>query len=195
MHPSFFFNNLYAKLVAFVKAIKKRLPGVECPCEREEMSNRTVCQIRTLLFELLRVCNNLIIVTYWEIINIVEKWRRISFSAVILELCMNLLTHLQKMPFGVLQQRANRVFNVVSKNLECHETDEFEHEKLEMEQEFTALMYGIKNCAWMLPGIWYFLKTTKNIEKFMKNVKGFDSTQTPPCWKLIKQKMLPTFFL
>ncbi|CAH0563074.1 unnamed protein product [Brassicogethes aeneus] len=37
--------------------------------------------------------------------------------------------------------------------------------------------------------------TTKNNEKFIKKVKGFDSTHIPPCWKSLKQKLLRTIFV
>lgn len=35
----------------------------------------------------------------------------------------------------------------------------------------------------------------QNNEKFMKRIKGFDSTHIPPCWKSLKQKLLRTIFV
>ncbi|CAG4953971.1 unnamed protein product [Parnassius apollo] len=35
----------------------------------------------------------------------------------------------------------------------------------------------------------------QNNEKFMKRMKGFDSTHIPPCWKSLKQKLLRTIFV
>lgn len=35
----------------------------------------------------------------------------------------------------------------------------------------------------------------QNNEKFMKIMKGFDSTHIPPCWKSLKQKLVRTIFV
>lgn len=77
--------------------------------------------------------------------------------------------------------------------------DIFEETKIDAVQEFTCLMYGLPKCQsinaarFLLFNKMYASKQ-KN-EKFMKRIKGFDSTHIPPCWKSLKQKLLRTIFV
>jgi hypothetical protein len=100
-----------------------------------------------------------------------------------------------------------RPFNIFSKNLKIQQAfrsltnpnDIFDEKKIEVVHEFTCLMYGIKNCQSVnVARFLMFSKmyaTTRNNEKFMKNIKDFDSTHIPPCWKSFKQKLLRTIFV
>lgn len=77
--------------------------------------------------------------------------------------------------------------------------DIFEDDKMKTVQEFTCLMYGIPGCQsvnearFILFNKMYGSKTRH--EKFMKSLKGFDSTHILPCWKSLKQKILRTCYV
>lgn len=100
-----------------------------------------------------------------------------------------------------------RPFNIFSKNLKIQQAftsltnpnDIFDEKKIEVVHEFTCLMYGIKNCQCVNVATFLLFNkmyaTTRNNERFMKNIKGFDSTHIPPCWKSFKQKLLRTIFV
>ena len=69
---------------------------------------------------------------------------------------------------------------------------------MEILQEYTCKIYGIScnnvNDARLLMFQNRFTSTSV-AEYFMKNVKRFDSTQLPPCWKSLKQKVLRTIYV
>lgn len=98
-------------------------------------------------------------------------------------------------------------FNILKKNETFQEmfacltdvTDVYDEDKVDAVQEFTGLIYGIKNCKSVNNARFQiFQKTyanTKNNEKFLRKIKGFDSSQIPPCWKSLKNKMLRTIYI
>jgi len=77
--------------------------------------------------------------------------------------------------------------------------DIFDEDKIEVVQEFTCRMYGIADCQSVNAGRFIMFNkmyaTKKKNEKFIKKIKGFDSTHILPCWKSLKQKMLRTIFV
>ncbi|KAJ8721887.1 hypothetical protein PYW08_004289 [Mythimna loreyi] len=77
--------------------------------------------------------------------------------------------------------------------------DIFIDEKMKVVQEFTASMYGIKNCTSVNDARHrIFMKTyaaKEDGENFFKKIKGFDSNSIPPCWISLLQKILRTIFV
>lgn len=72
-------------------------------------------------------------------------------------------------------------------------------DKIDTVQEFTCLMYGIPKCRSVNEGRFIMFNKmygskNKN-EKFIKNIKGFDSTHILPCWESLKQKILRTIYV
>lgn len=78
-------------------------------------------------------------------------------------------------------------------------TDIFKETKVDAVQEFTCLMYGLPMCQSVNAARFLLFNkiyaSKQNNEKFMKRIKGFDSTIIPPCWKSLKQKLLRTIFV
>ena len=77
--------------------------------------------------------------------------------------------------------------------------DVFDEKKINVVQEFTALMYGVKNCESVnVAKHNLFLKmyvATKSDGNFVRKIKGLNSCQIPPCWRSLKQKLLITIFV
>ncbi|CAG5017448.1 unnamed protein product [Parnassius apollo] len=77
--------------------------------------------------------------------------------------------------------------------------DIFDEDKIESVQEFTCRMYGMNNCQSVNTGRFIMFNkiyaAKENNEKFIKKIKGLDSTHILPCWKSLKQKMLRTIFV
>lgn len=77
--------------------------------------------------------------------------------------------------------------------------DIFIDKKMNTVQEFTASMYGIKNCTKVNDARYrFFLKNysaKEDSEQFLKKIKGFDSNTIPPCWISLIQKILRTIFV
>lgn len=69
---------------------------------------------------------------------------------------------------------------------------------METLQKYTCKLYGI-NCNNVNDArLFIFQNKFASIsvaEYFIKNVKKFDSTQIPPCWKSLKQKILRTIYI
>lgn len=98
-------------------------------------------------------------------------------------------------PFKELQ-RNQQVQQVFANLNNIEEIDNFR--SMEILQEYTCRLYGIKcknvNDARLL--IFQNQFTSTSIaEYFMKNVNRFDSTQLPPCWKSLKQKIFRTIYV
>lgn len=100
-----------------------------------------------------------------------------------------------------------RPFKIFCKHQNIQETfaslsnpeDILDDNKMIVVQEFIALMYGIKNCqnvnaARLLMFNKMYAMTTIN-DKFMKKLKGFNSSTIPPCLKSLQQKLLRTIFV
>lgn len=79
------------------------------------------------------------------------------------------------------------------------EADIFIDEKMDVVQEFTALMYGIKHCTSVNDARYRIFQKNysakKDNEQFMKKIKSFDSNMIPPCWESLKQKILRTIYV
>ena len=77
--------------------------------------------------------------------------------------------------------------------------DIFIEDKMKIVQEFTACMYGIKNCTNVNDARYcIFMKNysaKEDNEQFLKKIKGFDSNSIPPCWISLTQKVLRTIFV
>lgn len=72
-------------------------------------------------------------------------------------------------------------------------------EKIQRVQEFTALLYGIKQCYNINDARYQLFQktyaTTKDKEHFIKKIKGIESNLIPPCWISLKQKILRTIYV
>lgn len=72
-------------------------------------------------------------------------------------------------------------------------------EKMNVIQEFTSAMYGIKNCNKVNDARYQiFVKNfsaKEDNENFLKKVRSFDSNTIPPCWESLKQKILRTIYV
>lgn len=100
-----------------------------------------------------------------------------------------------------------RPFKIFSKNETYQRTfaqltddaDIFNNKKMKVVQEFTALMYGIKQCTSVNDARCRIFQknysTQKDNEVFLKKVKGFDSNAIPPCLNSLNQKVLRTIFV
>lgn len=79
------------------------------------------------------------------------------------------------------------------------EADIFIDEKMDIVQEFTCLIYGIKNCSNVnFARFQIFQKNysaTNGTDKFIKKITNFASNMIPPCWESLKQKILRTVFV
>lgn len=99
-------------------------------------------------------------------------------------------------PFNILEK--NESFQRVFASL-TDLSDIDDHEKVEKLQEFTSLMYTIKNCSNVNTArsiIFHKTYTSKkNNENLIKKIRGFDSTNIPPCFESLKQKILRTIFV
>lgn len=79
------------------------------------------------------------------------------------------------------------------------ETDILLNEKMNVVQEFTANMYGIKHCTsvndarYRIFSLNYSAK--EDSEQFLKTVKSFNSNTIPPCWSSLSQKILRTIYV
>lgn len=77
--------------------------------------------------------------------------------------------------------------------------DVLDEEKINIIQEFTALMYGVKRITNVNDARYYLFQqkyaATKTTDFFFKNITTFDSKLIPPCWKSLKEKMLRTIFV
>lgn len=77
--------------------------------------------------------------------------------------------------------------------------DIFNETKIDAVQHFTCLMDGLPKCQsvnaarFLLFNKMYASKESS--EKFMRIIKGFDSTHIPPSWKSLKEKLLRTIFV
>ncbi|GBP29533.1 hypothetical protein EVAR_93330_1 [Eumeta japonica] len=82
---------------------------------------------------------------------------------------------------------------------DCERQNREDDDKIETVQEFTCLMYGIPKCQSVNEGRFIMFNKmygSKNTnEKFIKNIKGFDSTHILPCWESLKQKILRTIYV
>lgn len=69
---------------------------------------------------------------------------------------------------------------------------------MEILQQYTCKLYGI-NCNSVNDARLFIFQNkfapTSAAEYFMRNVKKFDSTQIPPCWNSLKQKILRTIYV
>lgn len=98
-------------------------------------------------------------------------------------------------PFKQLQKnpQAQQVFADLNKIEEI-----YNFKSMDILQEYTCRLYGIScinvNDARLLIFQDKF-KSTSVAEYFMKNIRKFDSTQIPPCWKSLKQKILRTIYV
>lgn len=99
-------------------------------------------------------------------------------------------------PFKLLS--SNEKYQTVFTSLK-DEADIFINEKMDIVQEFTASMYGIKNCNNVDEARYrIFLKnysSKEDSEQFLKRIKSFDSNTIPPCWISLQQKILRTIFV
>lgn len=79
------------------------------------------------------------------------------------------------------------------------EADIYINEKIDIVQEFTCKMYGIKNCTKVNDARYRIFQknysSKEDRERFLKKIKSFDSNTIPPCWISLKQKILRTIFV
>ena len=99
-------------------------------------------------------------------------------------------------PFKIFSKRKD--FQEIFASL-MDPTDLLINEKTSSVQEFTALLYGIKNCFNINEARYMLFQKTyatcNNKEHFIKKIKGMDSNMMPPCWKSLKQKILRTIYV
>ncbi|XP_072754742.1 uncharacterized protein [Anoplolepis gracilipes] len=71
--------------------------------------------------------------------------------------------------------------------------------KMKILQEFTCLLYGISHCCDVnMARLIIFQKkyaTKSNTDQLISDIKSFDSSLIPPCWKSLKQKILRTIYV
>lgn len=99
-----------------------------------------------------------------------------------------------------------RPFEILSKNVTFQEVfadlndpgDIDDDDKIDILEEYTALLYGIQRCtsvnAARMQCFENLYANSKVSEKFLRKVKGFDSSIIPPCLKSLRQKILRTIF-
>lgn len=79
------------------------------------------------------------------------------------------------------------------------ETDIFINERMKAVQEFTALMYGIKNCTSVNNARYCIFMENYSAKEdnvhFLKKVKSYDSNNLPSCWSSLTQKILRTIYV
>ena len=99
-------------------------------------------------------------------------------------------------PYQIFKKAAH--FQIVFSDL-TDPRDIFDDEKMNVVQQFTSLMYGIKKCASVNSARFQLFQKTycnaKNDNAFLRKVKGFNSNTIPPCWESLKQKVLRTIFV
>lgn len=69
--------------------------------------------------------------------------------------------------------------------------------ELNIIQEFTSLLYGMKNCISVNQARYEIFSKTfaKNHNKLFSKIKNYSSNSMPPCFKVVKQKILRTVFV
>lgn len=84
-------------------------------------------------------------------------------------------------------------------SLTDEEADIFIKEKMDVVEEFTSAIYGVKNCTKVNEARYsIFLKkieTKEDNEHFLEKIKSFDSNNIPPCWISLMQKILRTTYV
>ena len=100
-----------------------------------------------------------------------------------------------------------RPFNLFSKNQTYQkyfasltdEADVYLQEKMDVIEEFTVAMYGIKNCNKVNDARYQIFvrnfSAKEDNEDFLKKIRNFDSNTIPPCWISLKQKILRTIYV
>lgn len=99
-------------------------------------------------------------------------------------------------PFKIFSQ--NNTFQEVFSSLRSL-ADACDENKTDIIQTFVCLMYGVKNCNRVNMARYIMFtriySSSNNNERFLKKIKNFDSSQIPPCWVSINQKLLRTIFV